>query len=169
METPFRNVNLPVQAQPLLILRHFQITRQSRLQAKRIETHVVADVNDQVTVNRNRGAFGFDRLQIVIQHHLITGNADGAFRHVVNHDARPRHIDAAIEGKLARRRLEHHIRRHVEAHHWWHRDTHPAAFRRHARAPVIDLAPVGVTAEVDLPLLRAHHPGQRRAHAVEVH
>ncbi|MNY21893.1 hypothetical protein D3C86_1554720 [compost metagenome] len=126
-------------------------------------------MNSQITVNRNPSAFSLDRLQIIIKHHLIAGDTDGAFRHVMNHDARPRHIDAPIEGKQAWCRFEDHIRGNVEAHHRWHGDAHPATFRRHARAPVINLTPVCVTAQVDLPLLGTHHARERRTHAVEVH
>ncbi|MND96623.1 hypothetical protein D3C80_889220 [compost metagenome] len=71
VEAPFRNIDLPVQAKALLILRHLQVTRQASLQAKRIKPHVVPDMNDQVTVNRNSGAFRLSRFQIVIQHHFI--------------------------------------------------------------------------------------------------
>ncbi|MOA11629.1 hypothetical protein D3C78_1315810 [compost metagenome] len=71
VEAPFRNIDLPVKAKPLLVLRYFQVARQSRLQAKRIEAHVVPNMNDQVTVNRDPGAFWLSRFQIVIQHHFI--------------------------------------------------------------------------------------------------
>ncbi|MND96622.1 hypothetical protein D3C80_889210 [compost metagenome] len=87
----------------------------------------------------------------------------------MHHDTCPRHIDAAIKGKQAWRRFKYHVRRHVKTHHRRHGNTHFAAFRGYARAPVINLGPVRITAQVDLPLLGTHNPSQRRACAVEVH
>ena len=71
MEAAFRDVDLPVQSQPLFILRHFQIAGQTRFQTEGIETNVVAYVNRQVAVDRDTGALLLNRLQIFIQHHFV--------------------------------------------------------------------------------------------------
>ena len=156
MEAPFRNIDLSIEAKPLLILRHFQVTRESRLQPKRVQTHVIPHVHDKITIDRYASALLFNRFQIFIEHNFITGDANRAFRHFVNHDARPRYVNTAVQGEETRRCLKDHVWRHVQAHHRRYRDTHPAALGRNTGAPVVELAPVCVTAQVDLSLLRQH-------------
>ena len=72
VESPFRDIDLPVQAKPLFILRHLQVARKPRLQPKRIQPHVIPHVHDKVTINRYARALLFDRFQIFIEHNFIT-------------------------------------------------------------------------------------------------
>ena len=126
-------------------------------------------MHDKVTVDRDAGGLRFFRFQISIQHHFVAGNTDRAFRHIVHHDTRPRNINAAVEGEQLRRGDKYHIRRRIETDHRRYGDPHLAAFGGDPRPPVIQLAPVRIAAEVDLPLLGAHHALKRRALAVKVH
>ena len=87
----------------------------------------------------------------------------------MNHDARPRHVDATVKREEAWRGFKDHIRRDVQSHHRRYGDAHLTALRGNTGAPVVELAPVRVAAQIDLPLLRQYRSAQRRAHAVEVH
>ncbi len=69
-------------------------------QAKGVNAHIVANVDNQVTVNRNRRRFRLFRLQVIVKHHHIAGDAYCAFRQIVHHDARSRDIHATIEAKV---------------------------------------------------------------------
>ncbi len=82
-----------------MILRHFQVTCESRLQPKRVQTHVIPHVHDKITIDRYARALLFNRFQIFIEHNFITGDANRAFRHFVNHDARPRYVNTAVRVK----------------------------------------------------------------------
>ena len=146
METAFRNVDLSVQPQPLLILHHVQIACQTGFQTKRIHPHVVTHMHNQIAVDRDPGALRLLRLQVVIEHHFIAGDAHRALWQVMNHNTRPRHVHPAIESEQTRRRFKHDIRRNIQSHHRRYGDTYPAAFRRHTRTPVVDLTPVRVAA-----------------------
>ena len=161
MEATFRDINLPVQSQPLFILSHFQIAGQTRFQAEGAQTDVVTNVNRQVAVDGNTGALLLNRLQIFIQHHFVRRDPNGTFRHIVDDDTRPRNINAAIKAKQARGSGKDHIRRNVQPYHRRHGNTNPAAFGRHLRAPVVNLGPVGVTAQTDLALFGIHGALQR--------
>lgn len=66
------------------------------------------------------------------------------------------------------RRFKHYVRRHIHSHHRRYSNPYLTAFRRYPRPPVFDLAPVGVTVQVDVTLLGPHGPRKRRAHTVKV-
>ena len=133
MEAAVRNIDLPVESQPLLVLRHFQIAGQTRFQTEGFQTNVVADVDRQVAVDRDPGALLINRLEVFVEHHFIRRHANRALRHLVDHDPRPGHIHLAIEVEQAWRGGKHHVRRYIETDHRRHRDPHPAAFRRNLR------------------------------------
>ena len=158
MEAAFRDINLPVEAQPLFILSHFQIAGQTRFQTKGVEANVVAYMNRQVAVNRNTGALLLNRLQIFIQHDFVRRDPNGAFRHFIDDDSCPGHVNATIQVKQAWRGGKDDIWRNIQAHHRRHGYPHTAALRGNLRAPVVNLRPVGVTAERNMALAGIHRP-----------
>ena len=86
----------------------------------------------------------------------------------MHHDARPRDIHATIEGKQVWCSLEYNIWRYIHSYHRRHGDPHFTAFRRYSCPPVFNLAPVGITVQVDFTLLGPYCTGKRRAHTVKV-
>lgn len=160
---------MTIQPQPLLILRDFQIAGQTRFKPEGVDTHVVADVNRQITVDGNRRCLRRFWLQVIIEHNHIAGDANRTLWQVVHHNSRPRNVHTPIQREQRRRRVKDHIRRDIRAHHRRNGNPHPAAFRRHPRAPVVNLAPVGVTVQVNLPLLCSHDTGERRTRTAKVH
>ena len=86
----------------------------------------------------------------------------------MHHDARPRDIHATIEGKQVWCSLEYNIWGYIHSYHRRHGDPYLTAFRGYPRPPVFNLAPVGVTTQVDFSLLGPHSTGKRRAHTVKI-
>ncbi|MNM98807.1 hypothetical protein D3C81_1113460 [compost metagenome] len=97
MEATGRDVNLAVQAQAILILHHFQIALQPRFQTKGIQSHIVANVDHQVAVDRDPRRFRLYRFKLLIQHHFVGRDAHRAFRQFLYRNTRPRNVYRTIK------------------------------------------------------------------------